>query len=937
MPDIQIRGARTHNLKNIDLDLPRDNLIVLTGVSGSGKSSLAFDTLYAEGQRRYVESLSSYARQFLELMDKPDVDRIDGLTPAIAIEQKGSVHNARSTVGTITEIYDYLRLLFSRVGTPYCPNHGIALKAYPTSAMTDKILAQFASHRIMVISPVTVHDQREPEKLLDDLQARGYTRFRINGKILEVEDLHPEILKDTDKFEVVVDRLRIKEDSRQRINEALEDALRLSDRLAFVVDMENNKEELFSDRFACPYCGYAVHNMEPKLFSFNSPTGYCPTCQGIGELEEWDVGKIVTRPDKSILDGAIEGWSEDKTRKYSELQKFAQAHDIDLSKPWSKLPEKSQQLILHGIPGEEQTSSFNGVITDAMRRATSSNTQIRENAGKWRSLQTCPVCNGSRLCLAARHTFIGEGKSKKAIQDITSMSLKKALQYFTDLDLKGMQEEIARKLISEIVSRLRFLNNVGLSYLTLDRRSETLSGGESQRIRLASQIGSRLSGILYVLDEPSIGLHQSDNDKLISTLHELRDLGNTVVVVEHDEDTIRQADFVVDMGPGAGLSGGQICALGTPEQIEKNPNSLTGKYLSGKLKVSAHENHLLPDGRYLTVKGCKGNNLKNIDVSVPIGLMTTVTGVSGSGKSTLVNDTIYRIVARVLNGSSETPEAYDSVEGVEYLDKVINVDQSPIGKSPRSNPATYTGVFTGIREIFAQTPLAKERGYGPARFSFNVKGGRCEVCEGEGLVKVEMNFLPDVYVACDTCHGTRYNRETLEVRYKGLNISEVLDLTVTEALDFFSNIPSIARKLQTLSDVGLGYIKLGQSAMTLSGGEAQRVKLAQELAKKSTGRTLYILDEPTTGLHFHDVSLLLKILQKLKEAGNTLLIIEHNLDVIRASDWVIDIGPEGGDQGGEVIASCTPDNLRTIPSSKTGRFLGNYLKKKEVPIEYRKR
>ncbi len=926
MPDIQIRGARTHNLKNIDLDLPRDKLIVLTGLSGSGKSSLAFDTLYAEGQRRYVESLSSYARQFLELMDKPDVDRIDGLTPAIAIEQKSSVHNARSTVGTITEIYDYLRLLFSRVGTPYCPDHHVALKALPTSAMTDKILRQFADRRIMVVSPVTHHDERIPTKLLDDLQARGYSRFRISGKVLEVEDLKPEILGSVRTFEVVVDRLRVRADSRQRINEALEDALRLSDGLVSVIDMDGEQKEIFSDRFACPYCGYTVHSLEPKLFSFNSPSGYCPTCLGLGEIEDWDVNKIVSQKDKTVLEGAIEGWSPENPRKFSELRDFAEVHGIDLNKKWSRLSEKSRRLILYGDAKEDHLAGFNGVISEAMRKASSPNVAVRESPSKWKSLVPCPVCSGSRLCLAARHTYIGEGSSKKSIQEISSMSLSAALKYFARLDLKGMQEEIARKIVAEITSRLQFLNNVGLSYLALDRRSDSLSGGESQRIRLASQIGTRLSGVLYVLDEPSIGLHQSDNGKLISTLRHLRDLGNTVVVVEHDEDTIRQADFVVDMGPGAGLSGGEICAFGTPRQIEKNPNSLTGKYLSGKLKVSGSGKPLQPDGRFLVVKGCNGNNLKNIDVSIPVGLMTTVTGVSGSGKSTLVNDTIYRIAASELNGASTPAASYRSVEGIRYFDKVINVDQSPIGKSPRSNPATYTGVFSGIRELFAQTPLARERGYGPARFSFNVKGGRCEACEGEGLIKVEMNFLPDVYVACDVCHGARYNRETLEVRYKGLNISEVLDLTVTEALNFFANVPAIARKLKTLADVGLGYIKLGQSAVTLSGGEAQRVKLAQELSKKSTGKTLYILDEPTTGLHFHDVSLLLKVLEKLKQAGNTLLIIEHNLDIIQASDWVIDLGPEGGDRGGRVIAACAPNDLRTIPSSKTGQFLGNYLK-----------
>lgn len=935
MPEIRIRGARTHNLKNIDLDIPKDKLVVLTGVSGSGKSSLAFDTLFAEGQRRYVESLSAYARQFLEQMEKPDVDLIEGLSPAISIEQKATNRNPRSTVGTITEILDYLRLLFARIGTPYCPTHHIPLKAQSVSEAADKILLNYQEKRLLLIAPIRPNSSGTAA-VLEDLQSRGYTRFRIAGQVLTIDELS-ELGEENSRVEVVVDRLRVREDSRQRLAEGIEAAFKLSGGKAVVCDMDNGKEEVFSNLYACPYCDYSVPKLEPKLFSFNNPHGSCSTCSGLGLTEQWDESKIVEHPTLSLRSGAISGWNCMHPYNFTLLTDLAKAKNISLDKAWDELSEKEHKAVLWGTEDEialTYTSpkgekilrhqKFEGIIPMSARRyETTESSSVKAELEKWRSLKSCPACGGARLSTEARNVFIGEGEQRKAIQEITALSLVKTTDYFKSLTLQGCDYEIGKKLIDEILFRLQFLVDVGLGYLTLDRRAETLSGGEAQRIRLAGQIGSRLSGVIYVLDEPSIGLHQSDNDKLIHTLKALRDLGNSVIVVEHDEDTIREADFVVDIGPGPGIHGGEILATGTPKQIQENPRSITGEYLSGQRKVIEKADRKNPDGRFLSLNGARGNNLRGVDVSIPVGLMTVVTGVSGSGKSTLVNDTLYRIAAQRLNGAQSEPLPYTSVEGLEYFDKVIAVDQSPIGKTSRSNPATYTGLLSGIRDLFAETPTARERGYGPGRFSFNVKGGRCEACEGEGLIKVEMNFLPDMYVPCDVCGGSRYNRETLEVEYKGRNIAQVLDLTVDEALEVFANVPVIARKLRTLAEVGLGYIKLGQSATTLSGGEAQRVKLANELSKRGTGQTLYILDEPTTGLHFHDVAVLLKVFEKLKKAGNTLLIIEHNLDIIRAADWVIDMGPGGGDDGGKVVASGTPETIREILSSKTARYLGN--------------
>ena len=900
--------------------------MVLTGVSGSGKSSLAFDTLFAEGQRRYVESLSTYARQFIGLMDRADVDLIEGLSPSIAIEQKTANRNPRSTVGTSSEINDYLRLLFARVGTPWCPTHNIPLNAMSVSKMVDETLKLPESSRIVVMSPIVREGGMVPFGLADDLQAQGYTRVRVNGEYFQLPDW-PEI-KEGKKtsVEVVIDRLKVRIDARQRLAEDLETALRLSDGLAVVLSMDTNEEQLFSDKFACPYCGYEVPDLEPNLFSFNSPRGACATCNGIGLVKDFDPRKVVAFPELSLETGAVENWSKKNLHHWKVLEKVASETSIDLSKPWEKLDPKDQNFLLYG--NKEKNSgalNFEGIIGNARRlEAESKSEVVQAQLQTWKNFCACPSCQGDRLCEAARFTFVGEGDCRQSIAELSKMTLTECQHYFRNLKLEGAKKDIGKTLIEEILHRLKFLIQVGLHYLTLDRRADTLSGGEAQRIRLAGQIGSRLSGVMYILDEPSIGLHQVDNERLISTLKVLRDNGNTVIVVEHDEETIREADFIVDIGPGAGESGGKILAVGTPKQIEENPASITGQYLSGKQHVLINKERTPPSENWLEIKGASGHNLKNVDLRIPVGLMTVVCGVSGSGKSSLVNGTLYPLAAHVLNRATTlVPLPYESVSGLQHFDKVIVVDQSPIGKTPKSNPATYTGVFNVIREIFSQIPLSRERGYGADRFSFNLKGGRCEACQGEGLIKVEMNMLPDMYVACDVCHGSRYNRETLDVLYKGLSIAQVLDLTITQAAKLFENIPILKRKLDTLIEVGLGYIKLGQSSTTLSGGEAQRVKLALELSKKSTGKTLFILDEPTTGLHFHDVTMLLKVLNKLKTAGNTIVIIEHNLDVVKSADWLVEMGPDGGTGGGRIVAEGTPEEIGEIPSSKTGQYLGN--------------
>lgn len=923
---IRIRGARTHNLKNIDLDIPRGKLVVFTGVSGSGKSSLAFDTLFAEGQRRYVESLSTYARQFIGLMDRADVDLIEGLSPSIAIEQKTANRNPRSTVGTSSEINDYLRLLFARAGTPWCPTHNIPLNAMSVSKMVDEILRLPESSRIVVMSPIVREGGKIPFGLSDDLQAQGYTRVRVNGEYFQLPDW-PE-LKEGPKnsVDVVIDRLKVRTDVRQRLAEDLETALRLSDGLALVLSMDTDEEQLFSDKFACPYCGYEVPELEPNLFSFNSPRGACATCNGLGQVKSFDPRKVVVFPELSLETGAVENWGKKNLHHWKVLEKVASEMSIDLSKPWEQLDPKEQNFLLYGNKENQKGSlSFEGIIGNAMRLEKESKSEaVQAQLQTWKSFCDCPSCQGDRLCEAARFTFIGEGDHRQSIAGLSKMTLTECQQYFRTLKLEGSKKDIGKTLTEEILHRLKFLIQVGLHYLTLDRRADTLSGGEAQRIRLAGQIGSRLSGVMYILDEPSIGLHQVDNERLIGTLKALRDNGNTVIVVEHDEDTIREADFVVDIGPGAGEHGGNILAVGSPKEIEENPASITGQYLSGKQHVLINKKRLSPGEDWLEIKGASGHNLKNVNLRIPVGLITVVCGVSGSGKSSLINGTLYPLAAHDLNRATTlVPLPYESVNGLQHFDKVIVVDQSPIGKTPRSNPATYTGVFNVIREIFSQIPLSRERGYGADRFSFNLKGGRCEACQGEGLIKVEMNMLPDMYVSCDVCHGSRYNRETLDVLYKGLSIAQVLDLTITQAAKLFENIPALKRKLDTLIEVGLGYIKLGQSSTTLSGGEAQRVKLALELSKKSTGKTLFILDEPTTGLHFHDVTMLLKVLNRLKAAGNTIVIIEHNLDVIKSADWLVEMGPDGGTEGGLIVAEGTPEEIGEIPSSKTGQYLGN--------------
>ncbi|MCV2502821.1 MAG: excinuclease ABC subunit UvrA [Neisseriaceae bacterium] len=934
---IKIRGARTHNLKNINLDIPRNQLVVITGLSGSGKSSLAFDTLYAEGQRRYVESLSAYARQFLQMMEKPDVDLIEGLSPAISIEQKATNHNPRSTVGTVTEIYDYLRLLYARIGTPYCPDHNEPLSSQTVSQMVDTILALPEGTKIMILAPVVRNRKGEFIDLLASLKVQGFIRVKIDGQDYEIDDV-PELKKNIKhNIDVVIDRIKVKEDVKQRLAESFEVALRLGDDQALAVEMDTGKEYSFSAKFSCPKCSYSLLELEPRLFSFNNPIGSCPTCNGLGEMYYFDVNKIVAHPELSIASGAIRGWDKRNNISFQMIQSLANHYHFDINTPFQDLPEEIQKVLLYGSGKEsiqfilnsdngkqyKNTHPFEGIIPNLERRLKETDSYfVREEISKYQTYSTCTDCHGTRIRKEARYVRI----SGMGIHEVCQLNLKASYDFFENLDLQGNHKIIAEKILKEIVNRLSFLINVGLNYLSLARSTETLSGGEAQRIRLASQIGSGLTGVMYVLDEPSIGLHQRDNDRLLDTLKFLRDLGNSVLVVEHDEDAIKAADFVVDMGPGAGEHGGNVVIAAPPNELIQDDNSLTGQYISGKKKIhySSNRKAVNPE-RLLILKGASGNNLKEVDLSIPLGLITCITGVSGSGKSTLINDTLAKILASELNRANTDPTPYQEILGLEYLDKIINVDQSPIGRTPRSNPATYTGLFTPIRELFAKTPLARERGYSVGRFSFNVKGGRCEACQGDGMIKVDMHFLPDIYVPCEVCHGKRYNRETLEVTYKGKNISEVLDMTVEEASQFFENIPSISRKLDILKDVGLGYIRLGQSATTLSGGEAQRIKLALELSKRDTGKTLYVLDEPTTGLHFADISLLLDVIQRLNSKGNTIIIIEHNLDVIKTADYIVDLGPEGGDEGGEIIAKGTPEEVANNPKSYTGKYLKNYL------------
>jgi excinuclease ABC subunit A len=947
MEEIRIRGARTHNLKNISLDLPRNKLIVITGLSGSGKSSLAFDTLYAEGQRRYVESLSAYARQFLQLMEKPDVDMIEGLSPAISIEQKATSHNPRSTVGTVTEIHDYLRLLYARVGTPHCPDHPEnPLAAQSVSQMVDTVLAMPEDTKLMILAPVIANRKGEHSDLFEQMQAQGFVRFRIQSgtgkaKIHEADDLPK--LKKTEKhtIDVVIDRVKVKSDIKQRLAESFETSLRLAEGRAIALDMDSGREQIFSNKFACPICGYSLQELEPRLFSFNNPMGACPECDGLGHIEFFDPKRIVAFPNLSLASGAVKGWDRRNQFYFQMLSSLAKHYKFDVDVPFEHLPEKAQQVVLYGSGKEKipfayvnergrtviKEHTFEGVVNNLERRYHETDSlAVKEELSKFINEQQCPDCEGTRLRVEARFVKVGTGPQQRAIYQVAEMPLRSTLEFFETLKLKGAKKEIAERIIREIISRLKFLNNVGLEYLSLDRSADTLSGGEAQRIRLASQIGSGLTGVMYVLDEPSIGLHQRDNDRLIATLKHLRDIGNTVLVVEHDEDAIRCADHIVDMGLGAGVHGGEVIAHGALADILKHRESLTAQYLNGSLSIAVPEQRIKPDlKKQLIISGARGNNLKAVDLELPVGLLTCVTGVSGSGKSTLVNDTLYRVLARHLYGSQAEPSEYDKVTGLEHFDKVISVDQAPIGRTPRSNPATYTGVFTPIRELFSTVPQAKERGYSAGRFSFNVKGGRCESCQGDGVLKVEMHFLPDVYVPCDVCHGKRYNRETLEVQYKGKNITDVLEMTIEDAHAFFKPVPLIARKLQTLLDVGLGYIRLGQSATTLSGGEAQRVKLSLELSKRDTGRTLYILDEPTTGLHFHDIALLLKVIHRLRDQGNTVVIIEHNLDVIKTADWLVDLGPEGGAGGGQIIASGTPEQVAKNSASFTGKYLAPLL------------
>ncbi|EGR4455204.1 excinuclease ABC subunit UvrA [Vibrio cholerae] len=935
MDKIEVRGARTHNLKNINLTIPRDKLIVITGLSGSGKSSLAFDTLYAEGQRRYVESLSAYARQFLSLMEKPDVDHIEGLSPAISIEQKSTSHNPRSTVGTITEVYDYLRLLYARVGEPRCPEHQVPLKAQTISQMVDKVLELPEGSKMMLLATIVKERKGEHVKTLENLAAQGFIRARIDGETCDLTDPPKLELHKKHTIEVIVDRFKVRSDLQQRLAESFETALELSGGIVIVAPMEGDGEEqIFSANFACPHCGYSMRELEPRLFSFNNPAGACPTCDGLGVQQYFDPDRVIQDANLSLAQGAIRGWDQKNFYYFQMLTALAEHYDFDVHTPFNKLSKKIQEIILHGSGRTEiefkyindrgdirlKKHPFEGILHNLERRYrdTESNS-VREELAKYISNKPCSSCDGTRLKIEARNVFIND----TALPTIVELSIADALTFFQELKLEGQRAQIAEKVMKEINDRLQFLVNVGLNYLNLSRSAETLSGGEAQRIRLASQIGAGLVGVMYVLDEPSIGLHQRDNERLLQTLTHLRNLGNTVLVVEHDEDAIRMADHVIDIGPGAGVHGGMVVAEGNVEEIIANPNSLTGQYLSGVKKIAVPEQRTPKDAKKtVELKGAVGNNLKNVDLSIPVGLFTCVTGVSGSGKSTLINDTFFKIAHTALNGATTaTPAPYRSIQGLEHFDKVIDIDQSPIGRTPRSNPATYTGIFTPIRELFAGTQESRSRGYQPGRFSFNVRGGRCEACQGDGVIKVEMHFLPDVYVPCDVCKGKRYNRETLEVRYKGKTIDEVLDMTVEDAREFFDPVPVIARKLQTLMDVGLSYIRLGQSATTLSGGEAQRVKLARELSKRDTGKTLYILDEPTTGLHFHDIQQLLSVLHRLRDHGNTVVVIEHNLDVIKTADWIIDLGPEGGQGGGLIIAEGTPEDVAQIEASHTARFL----------------
>jgi excinuclease ABC subunit A len=944
MDKILIRGARTHNLANIDLDLPRDQLIVITGLSGSGKSSLAFDTIYAEGQRRYVESLSAYARQFLSMMEKPDVDHIEGLSPAISIEQKSTSHNPRSTVGTITEIYDYLRLLFALVGTPCCPDHGIPLEAQTISQMVDHVLNLPEGSKLMLLAPMVRDRKGEHLQLFEELRAQGFVRARVDGTVYDLDDIPPLELRRKHSIEVVVDRIRVREDLKQRLAESFETAITLTEGLAVISPMTEADEEseaafeekVFSARFSCPYCDYSLQELEPRMFSFNNPNGACPECDGLGVSQFFDPERVVSSTSVSLAGGAVRGWDRRNAYYFQIIQALARHYGFDVDTPFEELPKKVRDIVLFGSGDEiiefryfgdngvqKRRHPFAGIIPNLERRYRETDSRIvREELSKYISQKDCSSCHGQRLNREARHVFVADTN----LPTITAWPIEKCLQFFDDLDLEGRRGEIAKKIVKEVHERLHFLVNVGLDYLTLDRKADTLSGGEAQRIRLASQIGAGLVGVMYILDEPSIGLHQRDNARLLATLTRLRDLGNTVIVVEHDEEAISTADYVVDIGPGAGVHGGRIVFSGTPAQLQADPDSVTGQYLSGAREISIpRERQPVNPERVMKVIGASGNNLKDVTLEIPAGLFVCVTGVSGSGKSTLINDTLHRLAAREFYGSAAQPAPFETVENLGLFDKVVDIDQSPIGRTPRSNPATYTGLFTPIRDLFAGTQEARARGYKPGRFSFNVKGGRCEACQGDGLIRVEMHFLPDIYVPCDVCKGKRYNRETLSVTYKGRNIHEVLQMTVEEALDFFEPVPAVARKLQTMADVGLSYITLGQSATTLSGGEAQRIKLSKELSKRDTGQTLYILDEPTTGLHFQDIEQLLGVLHRLRDHGNTVVVIEHNLDVIKTADWVIDLGPEGGHRGGEIIATGTPEQVAKLQHSYTGQFLAHIL------------